>query len=61
MLEGGQVDVEAEEMEEEAVDLLVGVVGEKNMRNQSRAEALRNGGRFDRQDGGGGGCTAFKN
>jgi len=40
LLKGVVVDVEAEEMEEEAVDSSVGVVGKKIMRNQSRAEAL---------------------
>ena len=40
MLEGGQVDMQAEEVEEHVgVDLSVGVVGKKNMRNRS-AEAL---------------------
>ena len=34
------MDVEAEEMEEDAVDLSVGVVFSKNMRNRSRVEAL---------------------
>ena len=40
LLKGVVVDVEAEEMEEEAVDSSVGVVGKKNMRNRSRAESL---------------------
>ena len=36
MLEGGQVDMQAEEVEEHVgLDLLFGVVGKKNMRNQS--------------------------
>ena len=40
MLEGGQVDMQAEEVEEHVgVDLLVGVVGKKIMRNRS-VEAL---------------------
>ena len=40
MLKGVVVDIEAEEMEEEAVDSSVGVVGKKIMRNRSHAEAL---------------------
>ena len=40
LLKGVVVDVEAEEMEEEAMDLLVGIVGKKIMRNRSHAEAL---------------------
>jgi hypothetical protein len=40
MLEGGQVDMQAEEVEEHVgVDLSVGIVGKNNMRNRS-AEAL---------------------
>ncbi len=40
MLEGEQVDMQAEEVEEHVgVDLLVGIVGKKIMRNRS-AEAL---------------------
>ena len=40
LLKGVVVDMEAEELEDKAVDSLVDVDGKKNMRNRSRAEAL---------------------